>query len=125
MQPILLKIRANAMQYPGPTLIVHEGDAVTVNLTNQLTVPVSIVFPGQIGVTASGGAAGLLTSEATPSGGTVSYSFTASKPGTYMYHSGTSPELQVEMGLMGALIIRPTGVAELGPGKAYEHPDSA
>ncbi|MCP3880029.1 MAG: multicopper oxidase domain-containing protein, partial [Sulfitobacter sp.] len=39
-----------AMQYPGPTLIVNEGDAITVNLTNQLPQPqggnTSIVFPG-------------------------------------------------------------------------------
>ena len=38
---------AGAMQYPGPTLIVNQGDTVTVNLTNTLPVPVSIVFPGQ------------------------------------------------------------------------------
>lgn len=47
------------MQYPGPTLIVTEGQTVTVTLTNQLEVPTSIVFPGQSGVTTSGGSAGL------------------------------------------------------------------
>ena len=26
-----------------------------------------------------------------------------------MYHSGTNTELQVEMGLLGAIIVRPTG----------------
>lgn len=117
----------NDMQYPGPTMIVNQGDTITVNLTNQLTVPVSIVFPGQTGVTATGGTAGLLTSEAAPSGGTVSYEFTASEPGTYMYHSGTNPELQIEMGLVGALIVRPTGFNHMDPNTwtAYGHPDSA
>ena len=41
------------MQYPGPTLIVNQGDSVTITLTNELGVPnmpVSIVFPGQEGV---------------------------------------------------------------------------
>jgi len=114
----------NGMQYPGPTMIVNQGDTITVNLTNELTVPVSIVFPGQTGVTATGGTAGLLTSEADPSGGTVSYSFTASEPGTYIYYSGTNPELQVEMGLVGALIVRPTGFDPAAP-TAYGHPDSA
>ncbi len=113
----------NEMQYPGPTLIVNQGDAITVNLTNQLTVPVSIVFPGQIGVTATGGTPGLLTNQADPNGGTVSYSFTASQAGTYMYHSGTSPELQIEMGLVGAIIVRPTGFDHMMP-TAYEHMDS-
>ncbi len=114
----------NDMQYPGPTLIVNQGDTITVNLTNELTVPVSIVFPGQTGVTATGGTPGLLTSEADPNGGTVSYEFTATHAGTYMYHSGTNPELQIEMGLLGALIVRPTGFSHMMP-RAYEHPDTA
>jgi len=113
----------NAMQYPGPTLIVHQGDTVTVNLTNALTVPASMVFPGHV-VTATGGSPGLLTSEADPNGGTVTYSFTATHAGTYMYHSGTNPELQIEMGLVGALIVRPTGFNHMAP-TAYAHPDSA
>ncbi|MBI5632251.1 MAG: multicopper oxidase family protein [Nitrospirae bacterium] len=112
---------AGLMQYPGPTLIVNQGDLVTVNLSNQLTVPVSIVFPGQSGVTAVGGTTGLLTSEAPAAGGTVTYSFTAAQPGTYTYYSGTRPELQIEMGLMGALIVRPT----VNPAtRAYGHSDS-
>jgi len=111
----------NQMQYPGPTMIVDEDVPITVNLTNTLSVPVSIVFPGQTGVTATGGSPGLLTSEADPNGGTVSYSFTPTEPGTYIYHSGTNPELQIEMGLVGALIVRPTGA----PGQAYAHPSSA
>jgi hypothetical protein len=58
-------------------------------------------------VDATGGVPGLLTREAPP-GGTVTYTFTASQPGTYTYYSGTQPELQVEMGLFGAIVIRPT-----------------
>jgi FtsP/CotA-like multicopper oxidase with cupredoxin domain len=72
-------------------------------------VPTSIVFPGQGQVSTTGGNTGLLTAEASANGGTVSYSFVASHPGTYQYHSGTSSELQVEMGLLGALIVRPSG----------------
>ena len=56
----------NQMQYPGPTLIVDEDVAITINLTNTLAVPVSMVFPGQTGVLAAGGSPGLLTSEADP-----------------------------------------------------------
>jgi FtsP/CotA-like multicopper oxidase with cupredoxin domain len=97
---------SGAMQYPGPTLILNQGDTIIVNLTNSLTVPVSIVFPGQT-VTAGGGIPGLITQEAPP-GGIVSYTFVASRPGTYIYQSGTRPELQVEMGLLGAIIVRPT-----------------
>jgi FtsP/CotA-like multicopper oxidase with cupredoxin domain len=101
-------ITGSSAQYPGPTLIVNEGDLVTINLTNKLPVTTSIVFPGHR-ATASGGIPGLLTNEARSAGGTVSYSFRATQPGTYMYHSGTNPDLQVDMGLVGAIIVRPTG----------------
>ena len=94
-------------QAPGPVLCVNQGDSVTVTLHNTLPEPVSIVFPGQEGVSASGGAAGLLTNEA-PTGGSVTYTFTASRPGTYLYESGSDPSKQVEMGLYGALVVRPT-----------------
>lgn len=96
------------MQYPGPTLIVNEGDVVRISLQNTLPVPVSIVFPGQEGVVASG-SPGLLTSEATPGGSAATYRFVATHAGTYLYQSGTQPELQIEMGLVGTLIVRPAG----------------
>ena len=67
-------------------------------------------FPGQTNVTASGGVAGVLTQEAPADGmTTVTYTFVAANPGTYTYYSGTSMELEVEMGLYGAIIVRPTG----------------
>jgi manganese oxidase len=117
------------MQYPGPTLILNEGDLITVTVTNQLAVPTSIVFPGQANVTASGGIPGLLAREALP-GATVTYYFTASNPGTYTYYSGTHPDLQVMMGLVGAIIVRPIGLPAQVPnepiaiGRAYGHDDS-
>jgi FtsP/CotA-like multicopper oxidase with cupredoxin domain len=101
----------NTMQVPGPTLIVTEGQSVTVTLTNNLPTPAgntSILFPG-FSVTASGGVTGLLAQEA-PSGQTVTYTFTASTPGTRSYYSGTQSDLQVEMGLYGAVIVLPSNV---------------
>lgn len=97
-------------QYPGPTLIVNQGDPITVNLTNNLPEAVSMLFPGQDGVVAAQVTAptreGLITLEAMP-GGTVSYTFTASQPGTYYYQSGTNMDKQIMLGLFGALIVRP------------------
>lgn len=112
------------MQLPGPTLIVSEGDLVTVSLGNSLPVAagnVSIVFPGHQVSSTSGGVPGLLTQEAPP-GGSVTYTFTASEPGTYLYHSGTRPDLQIEMGLYGALIVRPATPAVGCSASAYDHP---
>jgi FtsP/CotA-like multicopper oxidase with cupredoxin domain len=102
-------------QSPSPVLCVTQGQTVTVNLTNNLSEPVSIVFPGQTNVTATGGSAGLFTNEAAAAGGTVSYSFVAGEPGTYLYESGTNLEKQIQMGLYGVLVVRPT----LGSNYAY------
>jgi FtsP/CotA-like multicopper oxidase with cupredoxin domain len=99
----------STMQVPGPTLIVTEGQTVTVNLTNGLPTAAgntSILFPG-FNVTATGGVGGLLTKEAAP-GGTVTYTFTAGSPGTRAYYSGTQSDLQVEMGMYGAIIVLPS-----------------
>ena len=124
----------SAMQLPGPTLIVTEGATFTVTLSNNLPAAagnVSIVFPGNdVEITlVSGGVQGELTQEATP-GGTVTYSVTAPTAGTYQYHSGTQPDLQVEMGLYGALIVRPlapqtcTRLTITAGGSAFNHPDA-
>jgi FtsP/CotA-like multicopper oxidase with cupredoxin domain len=104
----------NTMQVPGPTLIVTAGTTVTVNLTNGLPAAAgntSILFPG-FTVTTGGGVAGLLTQEAAP-GGTVAYTLTipATAAGTHAYYSGTQGDLQVEMGLYGAIIVLPSGTA--------------
>jgi FtsP/CotA-like multicopper oxidase with cupredoxin domain len=123
-----------AMQLPGPTLIVTEGQTVTVNLTNRLpgvAGKTSIVFPGQTLISATGGTPGLLAQEAGASDcgtgcNTVSYKFKASKPGTYAYHSGSRPEVQVEMGMYGALIVLPETPAATCPAKGdYSHAASA
>jgi FtsP/CotA-like multicopper oxidase with cupredoxin domain len=106
------------MQVPGPTLIVTEGQTVTVTLTNNLPAPAgntSILFPGFTLTSACPAPAvqGALTCEAAP-GGSVTYSFTASSPGTRAYYSGTQGDLQVEMGLYGAIIVLPNAAPTAG-----------
>jgi FtsP/CotA-like multicopper oxidase with cupredoxin domain len=101
----------HTMQVPGPTLIVTEGQTVTVTLTNGLPPAAgntSILFPG-FTVTTSGGVPGLVTQEAPP-GGTVTYTFLATSPGTRAYYSGTKSDLQVEMGMYGAVIVLPSTI---------------
>ena len=113
---------AGVPQYPGPTLILQEDVPVTITLTSALPFGqcTSIVFPGHI-VTATGGRPGVLAREScgTSAAETVEYTFTPTEPGTYTYYSGTQMELQVEMGLVGTIIVRP-GVPE----QAYNHADT-
>ena len=109
-------------QLPGPTMIVKEGDTVTVNLTNALPAAAgntSIYFPG-FDVTSTNGHPGVLVQEAVnaaacnatanPGCNTVTYTFVATTPGTHSYYSGTQGAIQVEMGLSGALIVLPNTV---------------
>lgn len=127
-------------QYPGPTLLMREGERVKVVLKNGLTrtvldgagrsattVPAaSIVFPGQTDVVAYGGSLGTLTREARDAGGIVAYTFTAGRPGTFLYQAGSQPDLAVEMGMVGTMIVRPAGLpagtkrAYAGAGTAYD-----
>ena len=67
----------------------------TANVTTSVTTQQPTGFPGN------------LTQEAAV-GGTVTYTFVANTPGTHTYYSGTRGDLQIEMGLYGALIVLPT-----------------
>ena len=116
-------------QHPSPVLCVHEGDTVTVILQNTFNEPVSIMFPGQDNVMVNGAlaqpefdAGGNVTSltNTAPVGGSITYSFVASHPGSFIYESGTKPEKQVRMGLFGALIVRPA----MGDNYSFNRADS-
>jgi manganese oxidase len=122
------------MQYPGPTLKMRVGETINITLHNRLPVGTSLLFPGQVMsaggaannglemLAATAGAAGSL--RAGNPGDVQTYSFTASQPGTYLYQSGSNPSLQVEMGLMGAIVVYPAD-ANGGLKNAYGHPGTA
>ncbi len=86
---------------------------------------VSLAVAGLPGVTASCAGApalcvkGPITLEAA-TGGSVAYTFTASRPGTFLYNSASRPDLQVEMGLTGAMIVRPSGFDSMTTKQAYD-----
>jgi hypothetical protein len=100
---------------PGPVLVVTEGATVTVNIHNGLPGALSLAVPG------------LLTSPddrtgAAP-GATKSYTFTADRPGTFLYEAGHTPDgaRQTAMGVAGAMLVRPAADA----GTGYGSPASA
>lgn len=114
---------SSAFQYPGPVLCVTAGPddqpqkEITITLRNQLSVPTSVMFEGVEGVRANGAPAsvevdgsGRITSlvQSAVAGGSITYTIPMPPPGTYLYQSGTDHELQREMGLHGALVVRPS-----------------
>src|ERR1700739_3164259 len=100
------------MQVPGPTMVVTQGTAFTVTLTNSLPKGAgntSIVFQGAT-VTVVGtpsGGTGLLAAEAAP-GGSVTYSVSYANAGTHAFYSGTQSDLQIEVGMYGAVGVLPS-----------------
>lgn len=109
---------------PGPTLTVPPGDTtLTINLTNDLPAPISLVIPGQVAAmtpTFSGGRVMSFTHEAAAAGGTATYTWTSLKPGTFLYESGTNPAVQVQMGLYGA-VKKDAAAGEAYPGRPYDN----
>lgn len=124
-------LNGGTFQHPGPVLCVNQGDTVSVTLTNNipnyrsLPVRTSIMFPGQENVLVGSFPAqpdlanNSLTNSVTP-GNSITYSFVASRPGTFIYESGTDTKMQIGMGLFGALIVRPT----MGADHVYNRTDS-
>jgi FtsP/CotA-like multicopper oxidase with cupredoxin domain len=125
---------AGAVSVPGPALAVAPGEGLIVHLANTLPAPTSLVITGQVkqeamapvwfepaapATTYSGGRpAGNTTArvrsfdkEAAAGGGSATYTWATLKPGTYLYGSGTHPQVQVQMGLYGAV------TKDAGPGQ--------
>jgi hypothetical protein len=88
----------------GPILVVNQGDAVTITLHNTIALAgnVSLAVPGMSGLVDDTTGVG--------AGSSKTYTFTASRPGTYLYEAGHTADgaRQAAMGLVGALIVRPT-----------------
>lgn len=118
---------ADPVTAPGPLLVVPQDATVTVTLHN--AVPgqqISLAFPGQRHVTTDG-AVGDDTAGIPSGSSTRSYTFTASRPGTFLYEAGHTANgtRQVAMGLAGALVVQPTdgtayGVVAGWPSTAYD-----
>ena len=89
---------------PGPTLIWHEGDEITIHVTNNLSVSSSIHWHGIILPYQMDGVPGISFSGIAP-GETFTYKFTVNQNGTYWYHSHSG--FQEQTGLYGSIIIYP------------------
>jgi FtsP/CotA-like multicopper oxidase with cupredoxin domain len=96
---------------PGPVLVVDQGDTVTITVHNGLAGALALALPTVGGLPVD-------TTGAAP-GGSKAYTFTATRPGTYLYDAGhtTDGARQVAMGLVGALVVR--GPAYSGRPSAY------
>ena len=102
-----------------PTSLIIRGQNLPLNPT--------WINPAGTAITSTGSrAVGDVTSRVrsftaeTLQGATTTYTFTSAQPGTYLYQSGTHPQIQVQMGLQGPLIINSATA-----GQAYDNPSAA
>jgi FtsP/CotA-like multicopper oxidase with cupredoxin domain len=93
-------------QVPGPELRVREGDLMRVTVKNALPVPTTIHWHGVDLDWRMDGPPGVNQDPILP-GQTFVYEFVAYPAGTRIYHSHVDPNVQMELGLYGALIIEP------------------
>ena len=105
---------------PGPTIVVNQGDEVSIAVTNSLPLGAGDLKLELPSVAASD----VHTSPTIGTGVTDSVTFKATQVGTSIYRASASTprgNLQVAMGLAGVLIVRPTTcpVVPLG-GCAYD-----
>jgi FtsP/CotA-like multicopper oxidase with cupredoxin domain len=94
----------------GPTLVVNQGETVHLNLHNELGAghTTALSLPQVEGLDAD--VVGI------DNGGVKDYTFTASRPGTFIYQAGGIPEgsRQAAMGMVGALVVLPSAAADAG-----------
>ena len=103
-------VMGGSPQFPGPALIVNPGDVVSVTVTNTLTTDHNFLIKG-------------ITSDATPIAPRTSktYTFTATdaNAGTHVYYDTLNNNVNREMGLYGAMIIKPASNTLWTGGPAY------
>ncbi|MDH5632258.1 MAG: multicopper oxidase domain-containing protein [Gammaproteobacteria bacterium] len=78
-------------------LVVQEGQAVTVNVSNALDRNINFVIPGVLEGTSS-----------VSPGSSRSYSFTAPAAGSYFYTDSRNGEIGRAMGLAGPMVVMPS-----------------
>lgn len=91
-----------APMVPGPVIESHESETVTVTVYNQDSRSHNFVVGG-------------LTTDTTaiPAGSNKTYSFTTPNAGVYMYSDTLNSNINREMGLYGAVVVRAAGGANV------------
>jgi hypothetical protein len=105
---------------PGPQIFAFEGDRITVNVTNALDGPHAFIIPGR-----RPGDTPMVDTGPIAPGATVSVTFEAKDPGTYLYHDNLNAPVNRVMGLHGAFVIMPQAAASGHKLTPYKNPTPA
>jgi FtsP/CotA-like multicopper oxidase with cupredoxin domain len=94
-------------QWPGPTIRVTEGDKVRATFTNNMDEATGVHFHGVEFADFFQDGVPFVTQKPITPGETYTYEFTATRPGSLMYHSHHNATDQVGRGLLGAFLVEP------------------
>jgi multicopper oxidase len=99
------------VECPGPSIYAINGDSISIKITNTLDEPHSFFIPGMFdsGPIAPGQTVGPLT-------------FTVNKSGAHLYYDNLNEPVNRQMGLHGALVVRPAAAAAGHNFTPYDNP---
>ncbi len=99
----VVKVWTFGNRVPGPVIRVRVGDLVRVTITNRTKMPHSIDLH-------AARVAPNVAFRDVAAGEGLSFEFTATTPGVFMYHCGTAPVLHhIANGMYGMIIVEPEG----------------
>ena len=116
-----------AITVPGPVLLVPPNDPIlTIRLDNDLPEPISIVINGQFSTNSTpapvrnpdGRVRSFVQETAPGNTAPVAYTWPNLRPGTFLYLSGSHSQIQIPMGLYGAMK-KDTNSSVAYPGVSY------
>lgn len=102
----------------GPTIEAVEGDHVRIYVTNRLPASTTVHWHGVLLPSGMDGVGGVSQKSIQP-GETFKYEFTLRQHGTLMYHSHHDEMTQMQLGMMGLLIIHPKEPEKDPPDRDY------
>ena len=91
---------------PGPTLVVHQGDHVVIDYRNELNISDTVHMHGIHGIPVDMDGVPGSSQAMVPPHGTFRYAFTATQPGTFIYHTHDRKAV-LNAGLYGGIIVQP------------------
>jgi FtsP/CotA-like multicopper oxidase with cupredoxin domain len=97
-------VAGSRVRVPGPLIEAKLGDRLVVHFRNELAVPTTVHWHGlRLPIAMDGDPS---VNGAVPPGGAFEYDFTLLDAGSFWYHPHVDTDMQVEMGLQGALVVR-------------------
>jgi FtsP/CotA-like multicopper oxidase with cupredoxin domain len=106
-------------QSPGPLIVGHKGDSITVMLVNRLDQPTTVHWHGLRQDYRFDGVPGMSQQPVAP-GDSFAYSLVFPDDGIFWYHPHVREDIQQELGLYGNILVRGVDSARMDPVRREE-----